>query len=205
MSRVRLDEPLRVQVDEKPWREVPCGSHHLAKLLTSTILEIPVGRYLIALHPSDRRRAAAGCRAIQGQYLAECSRYGGSMATVGGGERLTGGAVSALPSGVPGPPCPQHRGDLGSSYALVARHLDVGVTEQFRLTSRFALADQPSSRRSAEAMRVLAASDPGLVSSNSRGWRATSPMRPQWGRVVRQVHKSTARVQETAGVPRRRS
>jgi hypothetical protein len=42
-------------VDEKPWREVPCDLHRLAKLLTSTILEIRVGRYLIALHemPAD--------------------------------------------------------------------------------------------------------------------------------------------------------
>jgi hypothetical protein len=56
-------------VDEKPWREVPCDLHRFAKLLTSTILEIPVGRYLIVLHQVTGSERLWGCWAIQGQYL----------------------------------------------------------------------------------------------------------------------------------------
>ena len=70
MSRVRdLDEPLRVQVDEQSLWEKPCDLHRLAKLLTSTILEIPVGRYLIALHQVTGGERLRGCRALQGQHL----------------------------------------------------------------------------------------------------------------------------------------
>ena len=56
-------------MDEKPWPEVPCDLHRLAKLLTSTILAIPVGRYLIALHQATGGERLRGCRALQGEYL----------------------------------------------------------------------------------------------------------------------------------------
>jgi hypothetical protein len=85
-------------VDEKPWREVPCDLHRLAKLLTSTILEIPVGRYLIALHQATGGERLGGAGRSRGSISTKCSSVCGSMTTVGGGEGLiavvTGGIVS---------------------------------------------------------------------------------------------------------------